>query len=440
MHYICSVTIEQLYAHFLTNPVVCTDTRNITPGCIFFALQGGNFNGNLFAQDALNKGAAFAVVDEEAVVQSERFLLVNDVLTALQELAAYHRKKLGGSGLRVVALTGSNGKTTTKELMARVLAQKFNTLATEGNLNNHIGVPLTLLKLKAEHEIAVIEMGANHQKEIEMLCAIAQPDFGLITNIGLAHLEGFGGPEGVFKGKTEMFKHLISHNGFAFLLEDEARVHAFKNQISHLTYGLSPSADISGKLIPGHEFVHYTWKNTDGKTFEVHSQMIGSYNLPNMLAATACGVKLGVAPEEINRAISEYVPANNRSQIEKRGSNTLILDCYNANPSSMIAAIENMAVTPAKNKMLILGDMFELGESSFSEHQKIVDFIAEKTPVAKVILVGENFAATIDKHSFLRMNDSKEVKDWLMRNPPSDSLILIKGSRGMKMEISAESL
>lgn len=434
------MTIEQLYAHFLTNPVVCTDTRNITPGCLFFALKGGNFNGNLFAQDALNKGAAYAVVDEEAVVQSERFLLVHDVLTALQELASSHRRKLGVTGLRIVALTGSNGKTTTKELMARVLARKYKTLATEGNLNNHIGVPLTLLKLKAEHEIAVIEMGANHPKEIEMLCEIAQPEFGLITNIGLAHLEGFGGPEGVFKGKTEMFRHLIAHEGFAFLLEDEPRVHAFKNQIPHLTYGLSSSADVSGELIPGHEFVHYKWKNIDGKTFEVHTQMIGSYNLPNMLAATACGIKLGVAPEKINRAISEYVPANNRSQIEKRSSNTLILDCYNANPSSMIAAIENMAVTPAKKKMMILGDMFELGDSSASEHQRIVDFISEKTPAAKVILVGKNFSATTDKHSFLRMNDSEEVKNWLAQNAPSESLILIKGSRGMKMEISGESL
>lgn len=434
MHYICSVTIEQLYAHFLTNPVVCTDTRNITPGCIFFALKGGNFNGNLFAQDALNKGAAFAVVDEEGVVQSERFLLVNDVLTALQELAAYHRKKLGGSGLRVVALTGSNGKTTTKELMARVLAQKFNTLATEGNLNNHIGVPLTLLKLKAEHEIAVIEMGANHQKEIEMLCAIAQPDFGLITNIGLAHLEGFGGPVGVFKGKTEMFKHLVSHNGFAFLLEDEPRVHAFKNQIPHLTYGLSATADISGELIPGHEFVHYRWKNTGGKVFEVHSQMIGSYNLPNMLAATACGIKLGVAPEEINRAISEYVPTNNRSQIEKRGSNTFILDYYNANPSSMIAAIENMAVTPAKNKMLILGDMFELGESTATEHQYIVNLVAAKIPDAKVILVGDNFAATNCNPAYMKKNSAEEAGFYLRKEIAEEYLILIKGSRGMKME------
>lgn len=434
------MTIEQLYAHFISNPTVCTDTRNITPGCIFFALKGGNFNGNLFAKDALNKGAAFAVVDEAAVVEGDQFLLVTDVLQALQDLAAHHRKILGASGLRVIALTGSNGKTTTKELLARVLSEKFKTLATDGNLNNHIGVPLTLLKLKAEHEIAVVEMGANHQKEIEMLCEIAQPDFGLITNIGLAHLEGFGGPEGVFKGKTEMFRHLISHKGFAFLLEDEPRVHAFKNQIPHLTYGLSPSADIYGELIPGHEFVHYKWKNIDGKIFEVHSQMIGSYNLPNMLAATACGVKLGVTPEQINRAISNYVPSNNRSQIEKRGTNTLILDCYNANPSSMIAAIENMAVTPAKNKMLILGDMFELGDSSHAEHQRIVDFISEKTPAAKVILVGKNFFATIDKHSFLRMNDSEEVKNWLAQNPPSESLILIKGSRGMKMEISAESL
>jgi len=427
-----------LYDVFLRHPVVCTDTRNITAGCIFFALKGRNFNGNKFAAEAISKGAAYAVVDESDAVISDRSLLVADVLKALQELSAHHRKVLGESRLKVVALTGSNGKTTTKELLARVLAEKYKTLATEGNLNNHIGVPLTLLKLKADHEIAVIEMGANHQKEIEMLCEIAQPDFGLITNIGLAHLEGFGGPEGVFKGKTEMFQHLIAKNGFAFLLEDEPRVSAFKNQIPHLTYGLAPTADISGELIPGHEFVRYKWNNLDGKIYEVHSQMIGSYNLPNMLAATACGVKLGVEAEKINHAIANYIPANNRSQIEKRGSNTLILDCYNANPSSMIAAIENMAVTPAKNKMLILGDMFELGDSSAAEHQRIVDFLADKTPAAKVVLVGKNFSATHDKLGFIRLNDSQEVKNWLMQNPQTDSLILIKGSRGMKMEVVAE--
>ena len=431
---------KKLYDVFLRHPVVCTDTRNITPGCIFFALKGGNFNGNKFAGEALAKGAAFAVVDEQDAVVNDKCLLTADVLTSLQHLAQHHRLELKKNGLRVVALTGSNGKTTTKELLARVLAEKYKTLATEGNLNNHIGVPLTLLKLKAEHEVAVIEMGANHQKEIEMLCEIAQPDFGLITNIGLAHLEGFGGPEGVFRGKTEMFRHLIANNGFAFLLEDEPRVGAFKNQISHLTYGLAATADISGELIPGHEFVHYKWKNTDGKIYEVHSQMIGSYNLPNMLAATACGVKLGVDAEKINHAISNYVPANNRSQIEKRGSNTLILDCYNANPSSMIAAIENMAVTPAKNKMLILGDMFELGDSSATEHQRIVDFIADKTSAAKVILVGKNFFSTTDKLGFIRLNDSEEVKIWLAQNLQSDSLILIKGSRGMKMEVVAEAI
>lgn len=431
---------KQLYDVFLRHAVVCTDTRNITPGCIFFALKGGNFNGNKFAGEALTKGAAFAVVDEQDAAVNDKCLLTADVLTSLQHLAQHHRLELKKNGLRVVALTGSNGKTTTKELLARVLAEKYKTLATEGNLNNHIGVPLTLLKLKAEHEVAVIEMGANHQKEIEMLCEIAQPDFGLITNIGLAHLEGFGGPEGVFKGKTEMFRHLIANNGFAFLLEDEPRVHVFKNQIPHLTYGLAATADISGELIPGHEFVHYKWKNTDGKKYEVHSQMIGSYNLPNMLAATACGVKLGVDAEKINLAISNYVPANNRSQIEKRGSNTLILDCYNANPSSMIAAIENMSVTTAKNKMLILGDMFELGDSSATEHQRIVDFIADKTPAAIVILVGAHFAQTHDKHSFIRMKDAAEVKFWLEKNRPDNSFILVKGSRGMKMETSVESL
>lgn len=437
------VSTDKLYEVFLAHAVICTDTRNITPGCIFFALQGANFNGNKFAQDALAKGAAYAVIDEQEFAQSDRLLLVDDVLKALQDLAALHKKKLGGKGLRVIALTGSNGKTTTKELMARVLAKKFNVLYTHGNLNNHIGVPLTLLRLNNDHEIAVIEMGANHLGEIAELCRIADPDYGLITNIGLAHLEGFGGVEGVFKGKTELLEYLIKKQGFAFLPEDELRLHHFKSKLPQLSYGTSVTADVQGAIsestLPPSQLspvphVHYEWHADNIPMRHVSTNMIGSYNLPNMLAATAVGVKFGVAPEQIDEAIASYVPENNRSQFESRGTNKLILDCYNANPSSMVAAIENMAATPAEHKILILGDMFELGLSSASEHQRIVDLLKEKVPGAKVILVGKNFHATGGSDYFLRMNDSGEVKSWLEKDHPENSLILIKGSRGMRME------
>lgn len=432
------MSIAQLHEVFKSNPIVSTDTRAISPGCIFFALKGGNFNGNKFAAEAVSKGAAYAVVDEEGFVSSDKCLLVSDVLKALQDLAAHHRKVLGANGLKVVALTGSNGKTTTKELMARVLAKKYNVLFTQGNLNNHIGVPLTLLRLNSSHEIAVIEMGANHQGEIRDLCTIADPDFGLITNIGLAHLEGFGGEEGVFKGKTEMLVHLEKKNGFAFLLEDEVRLHHFKSRLKNSSYGLSVTADVQGTLFDTTGFVKYEWHANNISPRDVQTEMIGSYNLPNMLAATAVGLHLGVSPEKIDEAISSYVPDNNRSQLEKRGSNTLILDCYNANPSSMIAAIENVSITPAQNKMLILGDMFELGDSSEREHQQIVNFIEENIGDATVLLVGKHFSATSGALRFHRMIDAAEVKSWLQKFPPNDCLILIKGSRGMKMEGVAE--
>lgn len=434
------MSIAKLYEVFKTNPIVSTDTRAISPGCIFFALKGGNFNGNKFAAEAISKGAAYAVVDEPEFASSDTCLLVADVLKALQDLAAHHRHVLGTTGLKVVALTGSNGKTTTKELIARVLAKKYNVLFTQGNLNNHIGVPLTLLRLNTSHEIAVIEMGANHQGEIRDLCTIADPDCGLITNIGLAHLEGFGGEEGVFKGKTEMLVHLEKKNGFAFLLEDEVRLHHFKTRLKNTSYGLSVTADVQGTLFDITGFVKYEWHADNVPPRTVQSQMIGAYNLCNMLGATAVGLHFGVSPDKIDEAISSYVPDNNRSQVEKRGTNTLILDCYNANPSSMVAAIQNISITPAQNKMLILGDMFELGDSSEREHQQIVNYIEEHIPDAIVLLVGKHFSATSGALRFHRMSDVAEVKNWLQKFPPNDCLILIKGSRGMKMELAADAL
>ncbi len=427
-------TTARLYEIFLAHPKISTDTRNIAPGSIFFALKGGNFNGNAFAKEALVKGAAYAVIDEQEF-SGERCLPVEDVLAALQQLAHHHRVELGKkTGLRVIGLTGSNGKTTTKELLARVLSKKFKTLYTEGNLNNHIGVPLTLLRLDETHEAAVIEMGANHQGEIAQLCGITEPDYGLITNVGLAHLEGFGGPEGVLKGKTELFDALERRDGTAFVLADDPRILSRATRLRYFTYGTAESAEVKGRFISAEPLVRFAWQAPRIEAHEVQSQMIGAYNLPNMIAACAVGVHFGIGAKEIDDAIASYAPANKRSQVEKRGTNTLILDCYNANPSSMAAAIDNLAKMPAEKKIAVLGDMFELGEAAAEEHQRVADLAAEKLPGAKILLVGKLFAATQGHEEMERLADAEVVTEWMKAHKPEHALVLIKGSRGMKLE------
>jgi UDP-N-acetylmuramoyl-tripeptide--D-alanyl-D-alanine ligase len=423
---------DKLYQLFLRHPLVSTDTRKIIPGSIFFALKGENFNGNKFAAEALSKGAAYAVIDEEEFSAGAQMILVEEVLRALQDLANHHRRELRKKGLKVFGLTGSNGKTTTKELLARVLSKKFNTLFTEGNLNNHIGVPLTLLRLTDQHEMAVIEMGANHIGEIAALCEIAEPDFGLITNIGLAHLEGFGGAEGVLKGKTELFRFLEKHNGTAFVFADDERLIDASKTISQIFYGTTEKPKIHGRLISSDPFVKFEWTSGE-QTHVVQTHLAGGYNLPNLIAACAAGNCFGIPDEAINESIASYVPSNNRSQIEHRGTNTVILDCYNANPSSMAVAIENVAKMPSKRKILILGDMFELGESSAIEHQRIATAALEKVKGETVILVGKHFSRVNAAGSIL-LPDAAAVLEWLKKNPPEDALILVKGSRGMKME------
>lgn len=428
-----------LYQHFLSAPHISTDTRTIVPGSIFFALKGANFNGNSFAAQALQQGASFAVVDEDVAGSDARILRVADVLQALQALARHHRRELGAKGLRVLALTGSNGKTTTKELLARVLARKFRTHYTRGNLNNHIGVPLTLLQLTGAHEFAVIEMGANHQGEIKQLCEIAEPDFGLITNIGLAHLEGFGGPEGVLKGKTEMFRYLESRQGKLFLLADEPRLSEYAQRMPAVTYGTIESAAISGKLLAADPTLKFSWQaKSQHETHEVQTHLAGAYNLPNLLAAVAAGLEFGIPATEINNALAGYEPDNNRSQWVKRGNVQLLLDAYNANPSSMKAAIENFALLQAATKTIVIGDMFELGDSSATAHQQIVDLMAQHMPHATVLLVGEHFSLTTDSCGFHRMPTSVEAAAWMQKNMPQQGMILIKGSRGMKMERVSE--
>jgi UDP-N-acetylmuramoyl-tripeptide--D-alanyl-D-alanine ligase len=426
---------ETLYAHFLQHPQVCTDTRNIIAGGIFFALKGGNFNGNAFAAEALEKGAAYCVVDEANYATHSRCLLVDDVLIALQQLARHHRRQMPA---KIFALTGSNGKTTTKELLARVLAQKFRTHATTGNLNNHIGVPLTLLALKPEHEIAVVEMGANHQQEIADLCAIAEPDYGLITNIGLAHLEGFGGPEGVLKGKTEMYDALRKRNGLVLVLADDARLIQRSEGMTRVFYGTTDAAELKGVLLDATPFVQFSW-SWQNKQYNVDTKMVGTYNFPNMLAAATAGIVLGVTPEKISEALAAYVPANSRSQLIEKNGNTILLDAYNANPSSMTAAIINFSQMEAQHKFLILGDMFELGDQAAEEHQRVVDLLATQK-LNSVILAGKNFAATTDSFGAIRVDDGAQAAAWLKDHPQTNTLMLIKGSRGMKLETVLEAI
>ncbi|MCE7058551.1 UDP-N-acetylmuramoyl-tripeptide--D-alanyl-D-alanine ligase [Dyadobacter sp. CY343] len=423
-------TTETLYQHFKKSARISTDTRQVSEGCIFFALKGDKFDGNQYAAEALKKGAAYAVVSDETVVTDPRFLLVEDTLLALQDLARFHRKTFA---FPVIALTGSNGKTTTKELIAKVLSMKYNTYATWGNLNNHIGVPLTLLAVDpAKNEMAVIEMGANHQQEIALLCSIALPTHGLITNIGKAHLEGFGGPEGVKKGKGELFDFLSKKKGIVFvnsqndvIMEMVSKRRAFGEIVF---YG-SESSAVNPTLLSNNPVVTFQYA---GKTVSTH--LPGSYNFDNINAALAVGKHFGVEDADALEAVATYQPDNNRSQIVKKGSNTVIMDAYNANPSSMSAAIANFSRLDAPRKMLILGDMFELGDAAADEHLALGKQIA-----------GENFdivilAGALMQHALPALPkayyfpDKFSLHNWVMDNPQENTYILIKGSRGMSLE------
>ncbi|RZA09143.1 MAG: UDP-N-acetylmuramoyl-tripeptide--D-alanyl-D-alanine ligase [Moraxellaceae bacterium] len=362
--------IEAIYNIYLQHPNICNDTRKITQGCIYWAIKGERFDGNTFAQEALDQGAAYAVVDDAIYATNEKCLLVEDSLKALQDLATYHRNQLK---IPVVAITGSNGKTTTKELMLRVLSQKLKTFATPGNLNNHIGLPLSLLQLTKNHEAAIIELGANHQNENAFLCEICQPDCGIITNIGKDHLEGFGGMDGVEKANMELFDYLKKHNKTAFVNLDDERIKRNMNALEHFSYSAYMEADVFGEVTAKFPLLKakISSKKT-GKTFEVETQLFGSFQLYNLLAATLVGEYFGVETEQIKQALESYQPQNNRSQIIKQNSNTIILDAYNANPSSMSPAVKDFEAYPTEKKVLLLGDMFELGEDSAKEHKAIL--------------------------------------------------------------------
>jgi UDP-N-acetylmuramoyl-tripeptide--D-alanyl-D-alanine ligase len=419
--------IEELYKIFLKHPVACTDTRNIKAGSLFFALKGANFNANEFAKDAISKGSSYAIIDEEKYY-TDKSILVPDALTTLQKLATHHRRQFT---IPVIGITGTNGKTTTKELTATVLSKKYNTLFTQGNLNNHIGVPLTLLNLTKEHGMAVIEMGANHVGEIDMLCRIAEPDYGIITNIGKAHLEGFGGYEGVIKAKSELYKFIKEKSGELFVNADDDLLMSLSEGV-YFTYGTSVNADIRGIQDTKSFLAKGMIEMIDGEEIEVSSSLAGSFNFYNMLAAACIGFYFEVTPQQIKEAIETYIPSNNRSQIVKKGSNTIWVDAYNANPSSMKIAIENFAALPGKGKILILGDMFELGNDSHKEHQAIADLIDKTTDWSGVYLVGEEFSHV--KSSANSFTTVEAFLKWFSAHPLNDATILLKGSRGMQME------
>lgn len=420
--------IEQLYQHYLSHPSVQTDTRKLKEGDIFFALKGPNFNGNLFAQKALEMGAAYVVADEAPTdFQDDRILLVHDVLAALQALAGYHRQQLK---IPFIAITGSNGKTTTKELVYAVLSAHFKTYTTQGNLNNHIGVPLTLLSVHQDAAMAVIEMGANHQKEIESYCVYTAPTHGIITNCGKAHLEGFGGIEGVRKGKGELFDYIRSHNGTVFLYDDYEYLHSMSEGIQHKYLYGTTAGEVMGQVQSSEPFLKVSMtKGIDTTTID--TQLVGAYNLPNVLCAIAVGKHFGVPDEKIKEAIESYAPSNSRSQLVEKDSNHIILDAYNANPTSMRAAIENFAKLPAQQKVLMLGGMMELGEDSKQEHQQIIALI-EQHQWHRVVLVGGDFAHT--QHSYIYFHDSSQAAQWFRDQHFKQTHLLIKGSRSMQME------
>jgi UDP-N-acetylmuramoyl-tripeptide--D-alanyl-D-alanine ligase len=426
-----AMPIDFLYDKFLQSRKISTDTRQITPGSVFFALKGPKFNANAFAEEALAKGALCAVVDDPAYVRDERFILVDDSLQALQELARHHRRSLT---IPIIGLTGSNGKTTSKELVSAVLARKFKTFSTKGNLNNHIGVPLTILSIDESYEIAVVEMGANHVGEIAMLCSIAKPTHGFITNIGKAHIGTFGGFENIIRGKSELYQHLIHENGTVFInsqnpiLANMAK--RFKSPIFYPSKGdfYHCSVEGSGPML--------CVRAENGEV--IQTQLAGAYNFENAAVALCIGKFFGVDPAEANKALAAYSPGNMRSQVMSKGSNTIILDAYNANPSSMEAAIENLAAMDAPHKVAIVGNMYELEEEAEKEHRKIGTLLSEKN-IQRALLVGDLMQvakATYPQGNFFKTKD--ELVDYLKKHPIENSVVLIKASRGMALETILE--
>ena len=422
--------IDTLYRIFIRNPEICTDSRNVSKGSIFFALKGESFNGNQFAAQALEQGSSYAVVDEQKYVTDERYFLVDDVLFFLQQLAMFHRRHLN---IPVIAITGTNGKTTTKELINSVIKKKYHIVSTYGNLNNHIGVPLSLLKIKDNTEIVIIEMGANHRGEIAKLCELALPTHGLITNIGTAHMEGFGNIETIVRTKTELHEYLDKNNGTIFFNRGNGILADHLSEISceKILYG-GISGNYSG-IIKSSVPTLQLKVQIDNNSFTLKTNMFGAYNLENVLAAICIGSYFNVENKAIIDAVESFKPIDNRSQIVNTAINTLICDAYNANPTSMKMAIDDFLLMNSVKKVLILGDMFELGKNSEKEHIKLIKYVKDKS-FSRIILIGKIFSAvnqTSQIHAFI---DIYGFVKWLNKNPVKSSYILIKGSRGMKLE------
>lgn len=416
--------IEQLYHYFLESTGICTDTRKLKRGQLYFALKGENFNGNTFAKKALEQGASYAIIDEQQE-ESDNTILVIDVLQTLQKLASYHRTYLN---IPIIGLTGSNGKTTTKELIHAVLSQKYNTTATIGNLNNHIGVPLTLLSMNKKTEIGIVEMGANHQKEIEALCEIAKPNYGYITNFGKAHLEGFGGIEGVIRGKSELYQYLKQANNIAFVNKEDPLQVKQSSQLQTKTFA-STNADYLISFKEATPYVHMEFNNLN-----INSQLTGEYNAYNIAAAIAIGRYFNVPDQDIKTGIENYAPTNNRSQIIQKETSTIILDAYNANPTSMEAALYNLSKQTSENKIAFIGDMFEVGETTKAEHQTILK-LADTLNIQAVFAIGPTFGMSKPENTNQQVFEtfSAFAKAYNKQILP-DTTILIKGSRGMAME------
>ncbi|MBI1266346.1 MAG: UDP-N-acetylmuramoyl-tripeptide--D-alanyl-D-alanine ligase [Cryomorphaceae bacterium] len=421
--------IQFLYRLFLSSSGVTTDSRNLQKGQLFFALKGDRFDGNNYAQAAIDAGCVAAIVDDATFASSEnKKYLVANALLALQELASYHRRQMRCA---VIGLTGSNGKTTSKELIRDVLSTTYKTYATKGNLNNHIGVPLSLLEITSDHDYAIIEMGANAQKEIAFLSSLSLPDFGYITNIGKAHLEGFGGEEGVKKGKKELFDQLRTQGKPVFINTNDALLMDISEGMDRILYGSENHLPLV-EYVTQEPFLTFRWKTNNYQSPDVLTQLKGAYNISNVAIAIAIGTHFGVSPEQINIALASYTPENNRSQLKKTDRNELILDAYNANPTSMEHALLSFERSEAKHKICILGDMFELGDSSDREHQAIVE-LTEKLGL-NAIFVGSHFrhpAQAAQKHWFA---DTETLKAHLTEEPLGGHQILIKGSRGMRLE------
>ncbi|MCF8459488.1 MAG: UDP-N-acetylmuramoyl-tripeptide--D-alanyl-D-alanine ligase [Flavobacteriales bacterium] len=433
--------ISELYELYKQHPVICTDSRKITEGCIYVSLKGETFDGNSFALEALEKGAAYSITDNQALPDAKGLIKVEDGLKTLQDLSSYHRHQFD---IPVIGITGSNGKTTTKELMYSVLSQKYSVLATAGNFNNQIGVPLTLFQLNPNHEIAIIEMGASKQGDIKELCDIADPNYALITNIGKAHLETMGGLAGVLKTKAELFDHIRQFGGNLLVHSCDSLLVGNVDGEKAFSYGALPTDDVQGRIVRDGNFVSVQWKRKresaaiDEKRV-VKTNLTGTYNLPNIMAAVAIGIVFGLTDEEIAKGLSAYEPSNNRSEVKRNGSNTFILDAYNANPSSMEVAITNLISSDGANHSVILGEMLEVGPTSAEEHKRICLRLTT-LKLKTVCLVGKEFLPFKNEFSFNFFLDVDELNEWLTSHPVENETVLIKGSRGNRLEKATELL